>query len=138
MLRRFWARVWPPMVFLALSALMFVAVEWVMPDGVVTPAEAQGNVVTFESITFADTAVGFTATTIRPSGEPVMTSCRGKLETGSIRFRFDGTAPTASVGALVDIGDEVEVKGLAYLSRFQGIRTTATSGTIQFHCVREP
>jgi hypothetical protein len=92
--------------------------------------------VTFETITFSDTATGFTSTTIRPSGDNPMTQCVGKLETAQIRFRFDGTSPTSAVGSLADIGDVVTVSGLAYLSQFKGIRTGDTSGVIAFHCTR--
>ena len=98
---------------------------------------AQTNRVTFESVTFGASSTGFTATTIRPSGDPVMTVCTGKLETAQIRIRWDGTAPTATVGMLIDVGDLVTVRGLAYLTEFRGIRTGGTSGVIQFHCQRE-
>ena len=102
------------------------------------PTFAQTNVVTFETVTFAATSIGFTAATIRPAGQPVMTVCSGKLETGQIRIRWDGTAPTATVGALIDIGDIVTVRGTPYLDNFRGIRTGASSGTIAFHCHRGP
>lgn len=104
----------------------------------VRPAETQTNLVTFEAVTFSDTATGFTAATIRPDGGPIMQSCAGKLESGQIRYRYDGTAPSATVGTLVDMGDIVTIHGLAYLSQFKGIRTGATSGVVQFHCTREP
>lgn len=99
--------------------------------------QAQTNRVTFENITFAGSSLGFTGTTIRPSGEPEMTVCTGKLETAQIRIRWDGTAPTASVGEPVDVGDVLTIRGLAYLTDFRGIRTGATSGVVQFHCQRQ-
>lgn len=99
--------------------------------------DGQTSLVTFETVTVADSAIGFSATTIRPASGTVMTVCTGKLETATIRYRVDGTAPTATVGALVDIGDIVTIRGLAYLTEFRGIRTGGTSGSIDFHCYRQ-
>jgi hypothetical protein len=105
---------------------------------VVTQQAASGQPSgTFESITYATAALGFTAATIRPAGRPAMTVCRGKLETAQIRVRDDGTAPTASVGQPIDIGDWVEVNGADALRVFQGIRTGGTSGVIQWRCNRQ-
>jgi len=98
---------------------------------------AQSGLVTFESITFADSSVGFTATTIRPAGDVDMTVCRGKLETAQIRIRYDGTAPSSTVGMLIDVGDILTIRGLPALSAFRGIRTGGTSGVVQFHCWRD-
>lgn len=97
---------------------------------------AQTTRVTFETVTFAGSSIGFTATTIRPSGEPPMTVCSGKLETAQIRFRYDGTAPTTTVGSLADPGDIITIRGLSHLTDFRGIRTGATSGVVAFHCTR--
>ena len=112
---------------LALSLLLLV---WPLSG------DAQTNRVTFETVTFAATSIGFTGTTIQPTGEPVMTVCSGKLETAQIRYRFDGTAPTAAIGALLDVGDVITIRGLAYLRDFRGIRTGASSGVVAFHCTR--
>ena len=102
--------------------------------------QAQSNLVTFETLTFDNTSggVGFTATTIRPGGGPIMQSCSGKLEAGQIRYRYDAGAPTTTVGALADIGDVITIHGLGYLGAFMGIRTGGTSGVVNFHCTRDP
>lgn len=94
--------------------------------------------VTFETVTFDNTSggVGFTATTLQPTGGPVMTHCEGKLETAQIRIRYDGGAPTTTVGRPVDVGEVIAVDGLAYLQAFRGIRTGGSSGVIAFHCTR--
>ena len=113
--------------------LVLVVVALIVP----TIGDAQTNLVTFETVTFADSSIGFTATTIRPTGQPFMTVCSGKLETAQIRVRYDGTAPSSTVGLLVDVGDVVTIRGLAYLTRFRGIRTGGTFGVVNFHCTRE-
>lgn len=115
----------------ALSYLIFVT-------ALVAPLAAQTNLVTFENVTIDNTSagIGFTASTITPPGAPIMTVCKGKLETAQIRYRYDGTAPTTTVGAIVDIGDMVTITGYAYLQAFRAIRTGSSSGTIMFHCTR--
>ncbi len=97
---------------------------------------AQSNTVTFETVTFTNVATSLSATTIRPAGGPVMTTCSGVLETAPIRIRLDGTAPTATVGTPITVGSVVTISGLANLDNFKGIRTGAASGVIAFHCSR--
>ena len=116
-----------------LVAILLVAGVCVLLE----PLEAQTNRVAFETVTFADTAIAFTVTTIHPSGGPIMTACTGKLETASIRIRYDGTAPSSTVGMLIDVGDIVTIRGTPYLDDFQGIRTGGTSGVIAFSCTRD-
>ena len=124
------------LIALLVTALLVVA------GVVLTPrvGATQSNLVTFETVTFDNTSggVGFTATTIRPSGGPIMQSCSGKLEAGQIRYRYDAGAPTTTVGALADIGDVITIHGLGYLGAFMGIRTGGTSGVVNFHCTRDP
>ena len=55
---------------------------------------------TFETITVAGTAVGFTASTIDPPGYPQMTTCMGRLETGEIRYDADTTLFVTAPGEL--------------------------------------
>lgn len=110
----------------------------VLLSALVAPLAAQSNLVTFENVTIDNTAagIGFLAATITPVGVPIMTVCSGKLETAQIRYRYDGTAPTTTIGALIDVGDVVTIRGYGYLQAFRAIRTGASSGTIQFHCTR--
>ena len=100
------------------------------------PLAAQTSLATFETVTFAASSIGFTAATLRPAGQPNVGTCSGKLETASIRIRYDGTAPTASVGSLVDVGDIITIRGLPHLGAFRGIRTGGSSGIVNFHCYR--
>lgn len=96
---------------------------------------------------FAQTAISFqqvtvtgTATVIPVAmytvagGHGKASSCRGRLETAAIRFRIDGTAPTSSVGELLDVGDRIEITGYTNLQNFKAIRTTGTSGDLMLTC----
>ena len=52
------------------------------------------------------------------------------LETAQIRYTLDGTAPTTTVGHLLEIGDTLTIQGRDNIVRFRAIRTGSTSGTI--------
>ena len=97
------------------------------------PLIAQDHV-TFEALTVADASTRITATVIRPSGRPPQIECLGRLETAQIRYRYDGTAPTSTVGSLWEVGEEKVISGAAYLEAFRAIRTGGTSGTLVLHC----
>jgi hypothetical protein len=55
--------------------------------------------VSFEHVTVGATAAGLSAGTIDPTtpGVGAVQYCRGIVETGDVRIRIDGTAPTATV-----------------------------------------
>jgi hypothetical protein len=81
----------------------------------------------FETVTVATTAIGVVAS----SGDNVAHRAVITVETAQIRFRYDGTAPTATVGHLAEIGDRLTIEGRANIRNFLAIRTGATSGTLQ-------
>ena len=78
-----------------------------------------------ETLTVADTAVGLTSATYSDATRAEMT-----LETAQIRIWLDGTAPTASAGILVEIGDPIVLNSAAQIANFKAIRTGSTSGTL--------
>lgn len=85
----------------------------------------------FEQITVAGTAGGVTAATVTSgNGHPQANTATCRLETAEIRYRIDGTAPTASVGTLLEIGDVLVLQGLDVILRFSAIRTTSTSAVL--------
>ncbi len=75
----------------------------------------------FTQVTVSTTAVGLgTIPTNAPCAIVV-------IEKQPIRYRDDGTAPTATVGTLVSAGGVIAV-GLGQLSNFKMIRDTAATG----------
>lgn len=94
------------------------------------------DLVTYESLTVDATAggVGLAATTINPTGRGQVNSCAGRLETAQIRFRWDGTGPTASEGMLLEVGDTVVIGTHEDARRIRFIRTGATSGVLKLSC----
>lgn len=91
----------------------------------------------FETITVADTAIGFTASEVTPTtGDAVgkvaqVAECR--LALGQIRFRMDGTNPTAAIGTLLEIGETLTIRGENNIRNFRGFRTGTTSGSLSCH-----
>lgn len=95
--------------------------------------DASGNVMgggstpfDYESITVADSAIGGTSATYDDATHAEIT-----LEEGQIRFRVDGTNPTASEGHLVEVGDVVVLNSASQIAEFMAIRTGTTSGILK-------
>ena len=59
-------------------------------------------------------------------------------ETGPIRFRIDGGAPTTSSGHHVVAGQTIILRNTDEIRQFRGIRTGATSATCQVTYWRNP
>jgi hypothetical protein len=86
----------------------------------------------YESITVSTTALGFTATKITVANTAIGSANprRAKevlltVETNTIRFRLDGTDPTAAEGHLLAVGDSLNIEGEDNIRRFRMIRATA-------------
>lgn len=78
----------------------------------------------FETITVSTTSLRLTAATSAGSLGALVT-----IETNPIRYRFDGTAPTAAVGHLAPIGQAIEVCGGDNIRNFRMIRQGAADAT---------
>ncbi len=74
----------------------------------------------FEDLVVAGTAVGFTAAKYKGAYTAV-----GRVEGAQVRYRTDGTAPTASVGIAVDPGDVIHVTSSRDLQAIEFIATGA-------------
>ena len=88
------------------------------------------NVFAFETVTVAGASTALTAATHSPTGGPGAEQALLTLEAGQIRWRADGTAPTAAVGHLLEIGDSLVLDGADTITKFRGIRTGGTSGSL--------
>ncbi len=91
---------------------------------------AQGAAGAAEALTFDNTTggIGFTASTYVSNNESA-TKALFVLEGAQCRFTIDGTAPTTTVGHLIEVGDVVTIEGASDIANFKCIRTGATSGT---------
>ena len=84
-----------------------------------------------ESITVAATAIGFTSGTITPAATKPASRAFVTAETAQMRYTYDGTTPTSTVGHLLDIGDILIIEGIVNVQNFRAIRTTNDSGTLK-------
>jgi hypothetical protein len=87
----------------------------------------------FESITVSTTAIGPTAAKLKINQTGGMFKRAVKVflttETNSIRLRWDGTDPTASVGHLLTAGSSITVEGEQNVANLKMIRSVA-DGTV--------
>ena len=52
------------------------------------------------------------------------------LETAQIRFTVDSTAPTATIGHLLEVGQNLTLSGPQEIKAFRAFRTGTTSGAL--------
>ena len=88
----------------------------------------------FETITIADTAIGFTASKLNSTPKPKRAFLT--FESAPCRYRMDGTDPTASVGHNVVPTQTLLLEGYSQLNNFKAIRTGATSANISVTYLR--
>ena len=97
---------------------------------------AEATLPAYESITVADTAIGFTASIVA-SNPVTMVTCT--LETAQVRFRVDGTDPTSTTGHPLETGQWICIgkctgtggmPSLQQISNFKAIRTGGSSGVL--------
>ena len=79
----------------------------------------------YEAITVSNVSIGFTAATI--VGRQ---GCYVTVETDNVRYRYDGTAPTATEGHLLYVGDRLQLINPTILTKMRFIRET-TDATIR-------
>ena len=81
------------------------------------------------AITDAAAGVGFTASKLNATTPPkrIYITC----ETAQCRFRYDGTAPTSSVGHPLNPFDQIYIEGLPNMKNFKAIRTGSTNALLR-------
>ena len=84
-----------------------------------------------ETITVADTAIGFTTATYQVPVGYTNVEAFCSLETAQIRiFWDDDTSPTSSVGIVMNAGNTFKMNNNYDMPYFRAIRTGASSGTL--------
>lgn len=58
------------------------------------------------------------------------------VETNPIRVRWDGSAPTAAIGHLLNAGDTLEIVGLGNIKNLRMIRQGGADGTVMASYLR--
>lgn len=78
----------------------------------------------FETITVSSTAIGFTAAQLHANGEDAVVAVVS-IASNDIRYRDDGTAPTAAVGHPVASASQLTVCGADAMAKFKMIRQSS-------------
>jgi len=83
-----------------------------------------------EDITVDNTVggVGLTSSKLETIPRPIRLIIT--VESAQIRYTYDGTAPTSTLGHLVNAQDVLIVEGLSNMKNFKAIRTTANNGKL--------
>jgi hypothetical protein len=89
-----------------------------------------GDAYAFESVTVADAAIGCTSATYSVSGQRGPVAALISVETAELRFRVDGSNPTAAVGHVLQPGESVVLTG-PNIQSLKMIRTGSTSATVR-------
>lgn len=96
--------------------------------------------IAYEAITVSTTAIGFTAATYTKKAKRAVCLLEGTAAKG-MRYRTDGTDPTATVGMLIYPGVSTygtgpvmfAIDGIKDISRFKAIRDNDTDCTLHVH-----
>ena len=81
----------------------------------------------FQQLTISSVAVTLTATVGLNNAHRAVITC----ETNPIRFRYDGTNPTSTVGHILYPADKLILEGRVNISNFSAIRaSTATDDAV--------
>lgn len=81
----------------------------------------------FETLTAGAAALPFTAAKLTATNKEAAIRAWVSVVGGDIRYRCDGTAPTASIGHYVADGGTAEIEGKTNLTRFQMIAASGTA-----------
>lgn len=93
----------------------------------------------FEALTVDGSATAFTSGTYDPVGvesNPPAISATFQVQVAQIRYRLGETDPTAAVGILAEVGEQVTIWGTQDIKSFRAIRTGGTSAVLATHFAR--
>ena len=82
-----------------------------------------GDGYAFETLSVADSVVELTSATYAVTNEVAHIRAFVTVDTGQLRYRYDGTNPTATVGHLAGFGDSIIIEGTVNIKNFRAIRT---------------
>jgi len=88
----------------------------------------------YETITVANTAKGLTASKLTTAIKPKKVFITS--ETAQLRYRYDGTDPTDTVGHILNPMSILVLEGYSQLNNVKFIRTGATSAILQVSYLR--
>jgi hypothetical protein len=94
------------------------------------------NTFAFEQVTASTVAVILTVATWSPTGGTSAARAVITVQDNGVRYRADGTAPTATVGTPLAAGDELTIWGTEDIRDIQFIRSGAADAILNVHYAR--
>lgn len=91
----------------------------------------------FETLTVSNSAKVMTASTYAPNGQAPSEKAFVTCEAGELRYRYDGTAPTATVGHKLTDGAFIILNGIHQIQKFSCIRSGSVDATLAVTYERE-
>lgn len=91
---------------------------------------------TFEKFQVTDTEVGIASATLQPSGQIPVAKCEGRLETASVRYRFDLGTVGSTTGLLLEVGDVLAIDDPVSAANLRMVKTGSTTAVFQVSCWR--
>ena len=77
----------------------------------------------FETVSITTSSTTITSTVGLMNAHRAVITCEGD----QIRFRYDGTAPTSTVGHILNPGDKLILEGRSNILSFRAIRSSAAT-----------
>jgi len=81
----------------------------------------------YESIIVGGTAIGITTANRDQKHNYAFIT----VETAAVRWRCDGTDPTAAEGHILEVGDTLELEGMDELTKFKAIRKDGVDAALK-------
>ena len=88
-----------------------------------------GDGFAFERVTVTDSAIGLTELTYNAGGSSHKRAFI-TVDVGQLRYRYDGSDPTSSVGHIASFGDSIIIEGAVNIKNFKAIRAGDQSATL--------
>lgn len=89
---------------------------------------------TYEQLTVGATAVGISSSTLQPTAQPQVKACQGVNQDAELRYRYDGTDPTSTVGTPLSSTGIIDIVDISTAQRLKFIRTGGTSAKLNISC----
>jgi len=84
------------------------------------------NQVSYENLAVSDSAVSFTASTVTNRAKSALITVEG----ADVRWRADGTSPSATVGSLLKDGEKLIFRGEGIIKNIEFIRDASADAVV--------
>ena len=94
------------------------------------------NIFAFEALSVAGAATALTAATLAPADGTPAICAFVQCQVAAVRWRADGTDPTAAIGTNLEVGDEIAIWGKSDIDSIRFISRDGGTATLAVHYAR--